>query len=182
WELHIPTEFAQNVFDVLWEAGQAHGLKPAGYHALEHLRSERAYREYGFDLTPVDTPLEAGLGFTIAWDKAGGFKGLDALKAQKAAGPPKKRLAMFKLRDTRPVLFHEELIIRDGEIVGYISSGVKSFTLGTSIGMGYVNHGDGVTNDLVDNSTWEIEIAGKRYAADASLRAFFDPGGERVRA
>ncbi len=181
WELHIPTEFAQGVFDVLWEAGKKFGLKPAGYHALEHLRSERAYREYELDLTPVDTPLEAGLGFTVCWDKAGGFKGCEALKAQKAGGALKKRLVMFKLHDPKPVLFHEELIICNGEIVGYISSGVKSFTLGASIGMGYVTHEDGVTKELIDNSIWEIEIAGERYHTDASLRAFFDPGGERVK-
>ncbi|MCP5087787.1 MAG: FAD-dependent oxidoreductase [Rhodobacteraceae bacterium] len=181
WELHIPTEFAQGVFDVLWEAGQEFGLKPAGYHALEHLRSERAYREYDLDLTPVDTPLEAGLGFTIAWDKEGGFKGRDALLVQRDAGPLKKRLVMFKLQDPKPLLFHEELILCDGEIVGYISSGVKSFTLGTSIGMGYVACSEGVTKDLIDTSTWEIEIAGERYAADASLGAFFDPTGKRVK-
>lgn len=181
WELHIPTEFAQGVFDALWKAGQGFGLKPAGYHALEHLRSERAYREYELDLTPVDTPLEAGLGFTIAWDKPGGFKGLTALQGQKAAGTLKKRLVMLRLHDPEPVLFHEELILCDGKIVGYISSGVKSFTLGTSIGMGYVHHPEGVTKDLIEGSTWEIEIAGARYAADASLKAFFDPSGARVK-
>ena len=92
-----------------------------------------------------------------------------------------KRLVMFKLRDAEPVLFHEELVICDGEIVGYISSGVRSFTLGTSIGMGYVTYPRGVTKELIDNGNWEIEIAGERFAADASLRAFFDPSGERVK-
>ncbi len=181
WELFIPAEFAQGVFDALWDAGQDFGLKPAGYHALEHLRSERAYREYGLDLTPVDTPLEAGLGYTVAWDKPGGFRGLAALQAQKSAGPLKKRLVMFRLQDPQPVLFHEELILRDGEIAGYISSGSKSFTLGTSVGMGYVSHPGGVTTDLIANSAWDIEIAGERYAADASLRAFFDPDGKRAK-
>ncbi|CAN7764266.1 GcvT family protein [Mesorhizobium sp. LjNodule214] len=181
WELHIPTEMAQHVFDVVWEAGQAYGLKAAGYHALEHLRSERAYREYQLDLTPVDTLLEAGLGFTVDWNKEGGFIGKEALTSQKNAGPLKKRLVSFKLRDPKPVLFHEELIRCDGRIVGYISSGVKSFTIGTSIGMGYVNHPAGVTKDLIENSRWEIEIAGKLYECDASLRAFFDPNGDRAK-
>ncbi len=181
WELHVPTEMAQHVFDVLWQAGEVHGLKPAGYHALEHLRSERAYREYELDLTPVDTLLEAGLSFTIDWNKEGGFIGRDATAAQKASMPLRKRLVSFKLRDPEPVLFREELVRCNGAIVGYISSGVKSFTLGTSIGLGYVNHPAGVTKELIEKSRWQIEIAGTLYDADASLQAFFDPSGERLR-
>ena len=181
WELHIPTEFAQGVCDAVLEAGEGHGLKPAGYHALEHLRSERAYREYELDLTPEDTPLEAGLGFTVKLDKPGGFIGRDVLVRQKEAGPLPKRLVMFKLRDAEPVLFHEELIRRDGEILGYISSGAYGFTLGASVGMGYVNHPDGVTKEFVASGAWEIEIACERYPADASLSAFYDPKGERVK-
>lgn len=181
WELHIPTEFAQGAFDAVMEAGADFGLKPAGYHALEHLRSERAYREYELDLTPEDTPLEAGLGFTVKLDKPGGFIGRDVLMRQKEAGPLTKRLVMFKLRDAEPVLFHEELIRRDGEIVGYISSGAYGFTLGASVGMGYINHPGGVTKDFLESGAWEIEIACERYPADASLRAFFDPKGERVK-
>ena len=181
WELHIPTKFAQGAFDAVMEAGADFGLKPAGYHALEHLRSERAYREYELDLTPEDTPLEAGLGFTVKLDKPGGFIGRDVLMRQKEAGPLTKRLVMFKLRDAEPVLFHEELIRRDGEIVGYISSGAYGFTLGASVGMGYINHPGGVTKDFLESGAWEIEIACERYPADASLRAFFDPKGERVK-
>jgi len=179
WELHIPCEFAQHVCDELLSAGDAFGLKPVGYHALEHLRSERAYREYELDLTPEDTPLEAGLGFTVKLDKPGGFTGRDALMRQKEAGPLTKRLVMFKLNHPEPVLFHEELIRLNGEIVGYISSGAFGFTLGTSVGMGYVNHPGGVTRDLIENADWEIEIACERFAAEASLKAFFDPAGER---
>ncbi|TIO12371.1 MAG: FAD-dependent oxidoreductase [Mesorhizobium sp.] len=180
WELHIPTEMSQHVFDMLWDAGREHNLKPAGYHALEHLRCERAYREYELDLTPVDTLLESGLGFTIDWNKAGGFVGKEETAKQKASMPLKKRLVSFKLRDPKPVLFREELVRRNGEIAGYISSGVKSFTLGTSVGLGYVNHSEGVTKDLIENSRWQIEIAGELYDADASLQAFFDPSGERL--
>ncbi|MBT3926291.1 MAG: FAD-dependent oxidoreductase, partial [Rhodospirillaceae bacterium] len=181
WEFHIPTEFAQGVFDAVMQAGASHGLKPAGYHALEHLRSERAYREYELDLTPEDTPLEAGLGFTVKLDKPGGFIGRDVLMRQKEAGPLTKRLVMFKLRDSEPVLFHEELIRRDGEILGYISSGAYGFTLGASVGMGYISHAGGITKDFIESGAWEIEIACERYPADASLRAFFDPTGERVK-
>jgi 4-methylaminobutanoate oxidase (formaldehyde-forming) len=181
WELHIPTEFALGVFDALMEAGAEFSLAPAGYHALEHLRSERAYREYELDLTPADTPLEAGLGFVVSWDKPGGFIGKEALLAQKAAGPLKKRLVSFKLRDPDPVLWHEELILRDGRIVGYVSSGAYGFTVGASVALGYVHHDGGVTKDYVESGSWEIESAGVLHGADASLRAFFDPKGERVR-
>jgi glycine cleavage system aminomethyltransferase T/glycine/D-amino acid oxidase-like deaminating enzyme len=181
WELHVPTEFAAGAFDTVMAAGTDFGLRPAGYHALEHLRSERAYREYQFDLTPEDTPLEAGLGFTVGFDKPGGFTGREALLRQKEAGPLTKRLVMFKLNDAEPVLFHEELIRRDGEIVGYISSGAYGFTLGRAVGMGYVRHPEGVTKAFVESGAWEIEIACERFPAQASLRAFFDPAGERVK-
>ena len=181
WELHIPTEFAPGVFEAVMAAGAESGLTPAGYHALEHLRSERAYREYELDLTPEDTPLEAGLGFTVGLDKPGGFVGRDVLLRQKEAGPLPKRLVMFRLADPEPVLFHEELIRRDGEIVGYVSSGAYGFTLGRSVGMGYVRHPEGVTKDYVESGEWEIEIACERFPAEASLRAFFDPKGVRVK-
>jgi len=181
WELHIPTEFAQGVFDALMAAGAEHGLKPAGYHALEHLRCERAYREYELDLTPEDTPLEAGLGFTVKLDKPGGFIGRDALMRQKDTGPLSKRLVMFKLKDPEPVLYHEEIIRMNGNIVGYISSGAFGFTLGTSVGMGYVKHADGVTEELIESADWEIEIACERFPAEAALRAFYDPAGAKVK-
>jgi len=181
WELHIPTEFAHDVCDTLLDAGMDYDLKPAGYHALEHLRCERAYREYGLDLTSGDTPLEAGLGFTVSFDKETSFIGRDALMRQKEAGPLTRRLVMFKLKDPDPVLFHEEVIRMNGGIVGYISSGAFGFTLGSSVGMGYVHHPEGITENLVKAADWEIEIACERYPAEASLKPFFDPTGTRVK-
>lgn len=100
---------------------------------------------------------------------------------QKEAGPLGKRLVMFKLKDTEPVLFGEEVIWMDGRIAGYLSSGAYGFTLGASVGMGYVRHRGGVTKEVVDSATWEIEVACERYPAEASLRAFYDPTGDRVR-
>ncbi len=182
WELHVLTEFAPDVADRLLAEGGNVGLVPAGYHALEHLRLERAYREYELDLTPEDTPLEAGLGFTVAFDKLGGFMGRDALLAQKEAGPLTKRLVAFALDDPEPVLVHDELIWQDGTIVGYISSGAYGFTVGRSVGLGYVHHDAGVTSELLAAGGFEIEIAGVRYPAQASLRPFYDPTGERVKA
>jgi 4-methylaminobutanoate oxidase (formaldehyde-forming) len=181
WELHIPSEFAQSVFDVLLNAGQECDLRLAGYHALEHLRCERAYREFGLDLAPDDTPFEAGLGFSVKMDKPGGFIGRDALVSQHGQ-VLNKRLVMFKLADPKATLFHDELIRLDGDIVGYISSGAYGFTLGHAVGMGYVHCPTGVTKELVENGRFEIEIACERYPAVASLRAFYDPSGARVKA
>ena len=180
WELHIPTEFSQHVFDTIWEAGISLGINAAGYHALEHLRCERAYREYELDLTPEDTPYEAGLGFTVAIDKKIPFNGKEALLRQRETKPLKKRLVMFKLKTSEPVLFHEEPIRMNDKIVGYISSGAYSFNMNCSVGMGYVKHPDGVTKDLVSNEKWSVEIATEKYQAEASLQSFFDPEGKRI--
>lgn len=180
WEIFIPIEHSLNVFDNLIRVGQEFGLKPAGYHALEHLRSERAYREYELDLTPEDTPLEAGLGFTIDWNKSGGFIGLEALIKQKENGMLKKRLVCFRLIDTEPVLWHEEIIYRNNKIVGYVSSGAYSFNFKSSVALGYVKSAEGISKEFIQKGNWEIEIAGIRYKAEASLKPFYDPSGKKI--
>jgi 4-methylaminobutanoate oxidase (formaldehyde-forming) len=180
WELHVPTEFIQNVFDQLMVYGEDVGLRLAGYHALEHLRMERAYREYELDLTPEDTPFEAGLSFTVAMDKPGGFIGREALEAQRGRTLT-KRLVLFRLKDPEPLLYRDEVIWLDGQAAGYISSGAYGFTLGRAVAMGYVRHEDGISRDLVANACFEIEIAGERYPAEASFRPFYDPAGARTR-
>ena len=131
--------------------GEGFALRPAGYHALEHLRSERAYREYELDLTPEDTPFEAGLDFTVRLGKPYEFIGRDAVLKQKEAGPLTRRLVMFRLKDREPVLFGEEVIRMDGRIAGYLSSGAYGFTRGASVGMGYIRHPDGVTRELIES-------------------------------
>ncbi|MCP4391739.1 MAG: aminomethyl transferase family protein, partial [Gammaproteobacteria bacterium] len=176
----IPSEFVQDVYDILIEAGKPFDLKQAGYHSLEHLRCERGYREFVLDLAPDDTPFEAGLGFIVKMDKPGGFNGRDALLPQ-AGEVLGRRMVMFKLKDPEPALFHDELIRMNGEIVGYLSSGAYGFTLGSAVGMGYVRHSDGVTAELIDSASFEIEIAGETWAAEASLRSFYDPTGARVK-
>ena len=144
------------------------------------MRCEKAYREFDLDLTPEDTPFEAGLGYTVDLDRPGDFTGRDSLLSQTEFGLLKKRLVMFKLNDPEPVLYGEEPIWLNGKIAGYLSSGAFSFTLETSVGMGYVLQADGITDDLTANGIWEIEIACERFAAVASLRTFFDPSRERV--
>ncbi len=180
WELQIPSEFVQDVYDIVMEAGEPLGLKQAGYHALEHLRCERAYREFVLDLAPDATPFEAGLGFIVKMDKPGGFHGREALLPQ-AGQVLSRRMVMFKLKDPEPALFHDELIRMNGEIVGYLSSGAYGFTLGSAVGMGYVKYPDGVTADLINDASFEIEIACETYQADASLKSFYDPTGARVK-
>ena len=180
WELYIPSEMVQDIYDRIVAAGAKVGLVHAGYHAMEHLRLERGYREFGLDLTPDDTPYEAGLGFTVKPDKPGGFIGRDAIAGQRGRRL-EKRMVLFRLEDPAPVLHKDELIRMNGEIVGYLRSGAYSFTLGCALGMGYIRHPEGVTGDLLANSEFEIEIATERFRAQASLQAFFDPKGERAR-
>jgi len=173
-------KFSQDVYDIIIEAGKPFGLKQAGYHALEHLRCERGYREFVLDLAPDNTPFEAGLGFIVKMDKPGGFKGRQALLAQ-TGQVLSKRMVLFKLKDPEPALFQDELIRMNGEIVGYLSSGAYGFSLGSAVGMGYVEYSDGITAELIEKATFEIEIGGETWSADASLRSFYDPAGARVK-
>jgi 4-methylaminobutanoate oxidase (formaldehyde-forming) len=181
WELYVPTEFALHVFDVLWQAGQQVGLKHAGLHALETLRLEKAYRDYGVDIENTDTPLEAGLGFAVDFDKPGGFIGKEALLGHKQTGILKHILVQFLLDDPEPLLYGGEPIYRDGERVGYLNSGGYGHTLGGAVGLGNVEREAGVSAEYVKSGRFEIEVAGARYPARASLRPLYDPQGERVR-
>lgn len=184
WELYIPTEFMAGVYDVIAAAGKEFGLVHAGYHALNSLRMEKGYRHWSHDITDEDTPLEAGLGFAIKFDKPGGFIGREALLTQKEQGLP-KRLLQFKLLDAKPMLYHNEPIWRDDEIVGHITSGAYGHSLGACIGLGYVNTDlnteRSVSPDAVLEGNYEIEVAGVRIPAQASLRPMFDPSNEKIR-
>jgi 4-methylaminobutanoate oxidase (formaldehyde-forming) len=181
WELYIPTEHALDVYDRLVEAGHVHGLRHAGLQALSSLRLEKAYRDFGHDIGNLDTPFEAGLGFAVKLDKPSGFIGRDALALQKKAGLPSRRLVQFLLKDPGPLVYHGEVIWRDGVAVGTIRAGAYGHTLGASVCLGYVEPGVAVTRDFVADGTWEIEVAGVRHPAHASLRPLYDPGGDRIR-
>ena len=181
WELYIPAEFATGVYDLIVEAGKAFDLKHVGMHAMNSLRTEKAYRHWGHDIADEDTPVEAGLSFAVAWDKPGGFIGKEALLKQKQNGV-KRRLVQFALDDPEPLMHHNEPIWRNDEIVGYITSGMFGHALGKSLGMGYVENSDGVDADYVKSGSYEIEVACVRYPATASLAPFYDPKSERVKA
>jgi 4-methylaminobutanoate oxidase (formaldehyde-forming) len=182
WELYIPAEFALHVFDRIVEAGARHDLKLAGYHAMNSCRLEKAYRHWGHDIGIEDTPLEAGLGFAVAWDKPGGFIGRAALIKQREAGVPRKRLVQFKLEDDRALLYHEEPIWSGGRIVGSTTSGMYGHRLGASLGMGYVRAEEPITQAWLDAQRFELEIAWRRHPATAQLAPFYDPRSARVRA
>ena len=183
WELYIPTEFAPGVFDVLMEAGKGFGLKLCGYHALNSLRMEKGYRHWGHDISDEDTPLQAGLGFAVALNKLGGFIGKEALQKQKADGITRK-LLQFALVDASKLLYHNEPVLRDGVIVGRISSGMFGHALGQSLGMGYVEFGSapgaGDAAQLLQGA-YEIEVAGVRVGATPSLAPFYDPQSLRIK-
>ena len=170
----MPTEMMPGVFDGLVAAGSDHGLKLAGYHALNSLRMEKGYRHWGHDIGVEDTPLEAGLGFVVAWDKKGGFIGREALLEQRGKPLP-KRMVQLVLDDPEPLMYHEEPIYRDGVIVGSTTSAMFGHTVGRSVALGYVHCEQGVTAEWIAAGEWEVEIACERVAAKAGLRPAYDP-------
>ncbi|MFN3548215.1 MAG: FAD-dependent oxidoreductase [Mesorhizobium sp.] len=178
WELYVPTDQAAHVFEAIEEAGQDLGLKLCGLHTLDSCRIEKAFRHFGHDITDEDHVLEAGLGFAVRTAK-GDFIGRDAVLAKREAGLD-RRLVQFRLADPEPLLFHNEAIVRDGRIVGTVTSGNYGHHLGGAIGLGYVPCA-GESEAEVLGSTYEIEIAGVRHGAIASLKPMYDPKAERVR-
>jgi 4-methylaminobutanoate oxidase (formaldehyde-forming) len=181
WELYVPTDFALGVYDRIVEVGSDFGLLHAGMETLESTRTEAGRLDYGLDMENSDSPLEAGLGFAIDFDKPGGFVGRDALLVQRERRPYNSRLVQFLLDDPEPLLYGEEPILLDGEPVGYLRSGAYGHTLGGAMGFGYVEHEDGVTADLVNGGDFAIRVAGERWPAQASLRSMYDPKNLRVR-
>jgi glycine cleavage system T protein len=182
WELYVPTEFMQDVFDRIIVEGESVGLRLAGYHAMNSLRLEKAYRSWGHDITDADTPLEAGLGFAVAWDKPGGFIGRNALLRQREAGVT-RRLVHLALGDPGKLLYSNEPIWRDGELVGRTTSAMFAHTAGVPMAFGYIeDHGRPLAATFVNSGRYEIEVAGERVAAEVLLRPFYDATGQRVRA
>ncbi|MEZ5777522.1 MAG: FAD-dependent oxidoreductase [Paracoccaceae bacterium] len=178
WEIYVTSEMAAHVFEVLWGAGQDVGLKLCGMHMMDSCRIEKAFRHFGHDITCEDHVLEAGLGFAVKLQKPD-FIGRDAVLRKKETGLD-KRLLQFRLSDPEAMVYHNEPVIRDGKIVGHLSSGAYGHHLGAAIGMGYVPCKGESAADLL-GSSYEIEIAGRRVAAEASLQPLYDPKSERVR-
>jgi len=183
WELWIPSDVALHVYDLIVAAGDGFGLRHAGFHAMDSLRIEKAYRSWGHDIGEVDSPLEAGLGFTLDFEKPCGFIGRDAILRQRDSGV-RRRLVVFAVDDPEPLLVHNEPIWRDGVLCGRIVSAAYGHTVGRSIGLGYVSDPAGavMTPEWIGAGRYELEIANERVSAHASLRALYDPNNERIRA
>ena len=179
FEIYASSDQSGHVFETLLEAGQDLNLKLCGMHMMDSCRIEKAYRHFGHDITDEDHVLEAGLGFAVKTDKAS-FNGRDAVLRKKDDGL-KNRFVQFLLEDPEPLLYHNEPILRDGKIVSYLTSGNYGHTLGGAIGLGYVPC-EGQTADEVLGSRYEIEVAGNRVSAKASLRPMYDPKSDRVKA
>jgi|FEC22Drversion2_1045045.scaffolds.fasta_scaffold00074_14 sarcosine dehydrogenase len=180
WELHVPSEYVVNVYEALIAHGGDLGLRPAGYRAIESLRLEKGYRAWGSDIGPDHTPLEAGLGWAVKLKSNQPFLGREALDRQRR-GPLKKLLAGFAV-DPKVVLLGRETIYRNGERVGWLTSGGYGYTVGRSIGYGYVRNGAGVDRAYVEAGSYELEVATERVAAEVFLEPLYDPQMIRVKA
>ncbi|MGE3172014.1 MAG: FAD-dependent oxidoreductase [Planctomycetota bacterium] len=181
WELHVPTAGAAAVYDALRAAGAPHGLRHAGYRAIDSLRLEKGYRVWGRDITPDHTPLEAGLGFAVKLTGDTPFRGREALLRQRDAGRLPRMLVTFTVDDPAIVLLGRETIHRDGKRAGWLTSGGFGYTIGRPIGMGYVGAPGGVTGEEVLAGRYELEVAGDLVPAVPHLRPLYDPRMERVR-
>jgi 4-methylaminobutanoate oxidase (formaldehyde-forming) len=181
WELHVPLNATGAVYDALMAAGKAEGIRPIGYRALESLRLEKGYRAWSSDITPNDTPFEAGLGWAVKMTKNSDFIGRRALE-ELAGKPLPKRLAGFTLSDPAAVLVGRETILRNGMPVGYLTSGGYGYTMEKSIGYGYVRNPDGVSDDFLTSGQYELVVANERFPAEICLRSLYDPTHSRVKA
>ncbi|MDR7220787.1 FAD-dependent oxidoreductase [Aminobacter aminovorans] len=181
WELHVPIEATGEVFDALMAAGAAHDIRPIGYRALESLRLEKGYRAWGSDITPNDTPFEAGLGWAVKLKKETDFLGRKALEKLGDA-PLTKQLACFTVDDKEVVLVGRETILRDGQPVGYLTSGGYGYTVGKNIGFGYVRNAGGVDDAFLTKGSYELVVAMERVPAKIHLEPLFDPAATRVKA
>ncbi|NOU27384.1 MAG: FAD-dependent oxidoreductase [Polyangiaceae bacterium] len=182
YELYVPTEQATHVYDRITAAGVELGLRHAGLKALASLRMEKGYRDYGHDIDNTDSVLEAGLGFAVDLKKEHGFIGKDAVLAKKAKGPLHRRIVQILLEDPEPLMFHAEVVRRNGKPVGYIRAASYGFTLGGAVGLMMVEAGEPIDAAYLAQGTWEVEIAEKRVPARASLRPFYDPDNLRIKA
>jgi sarcosine dehydrogenase len=180
WELHMPMAVTADVYDCLTGLGAAHHIRPVGYRALESLRLEKAYRAWGSDITPNDTPFEAGLGWAVKIRSGVPFLGRDALEAV-AVSPLKKSFVGFSVNDESAVLVGRETILRNGEFAGYLTSGGYGYSVSKPLGYGYVRFAEGVTSDYLLSGRYELVIANEAKPARISLEPFVDPSNMRVK-
>jgi 4-methylaminobutanoate oxidase (formaldehyde-forming) len=179
WDLLVPTEFGATLYDQL-RAAAGPSFLPTGVGALETMRLEKAFRDMGHDIDSTDTPLEAGLGFAVAWDKPEGFVGREALLKQKESGPLTKRLVNVLLTSPDHDLYGDEPIYWDGQPVGVVRSGGFGHSLGAACGIADVTRDEGFGPADLASGSFEIDVAGTRVPTQVSLKPFFDPQRSRV--
>jgi 4-methylaminobutanoate oxidase (formaldehyde-forming) len=178
WEVYVSSDQAGHIFDTLFDAGQDLDMKLCGMHMMDSLRIEKGFRHFGHDITCEDHVLEAGLGFAVKTSKPD-FIGRDAVLRKKENGLD-RRLLQFVLNDSEPLLYHNEPILRDGELVGHLTSGNYGHTIGAAIGLGYVPCKDETVSDILA-SNYEIDVAGSKIKADVAIKPIYDPKSERVK-
>lgn len=181
WELHVPLAATGAVFDALMSAGEEFGIRPVGYRAIESLRLEKGYRAWGSDITPNDSPFEAGLGWAVKLRKNTDFIGRAPSEIINAK-PLKKCLAAFTVADSNVVLLGRETILRNGVFAGYLTSGGFGYTIGKPVGYGYVRNDEGVTGDFLREGKYELIIANERFAAELHIEPLYDPQNVKVKA
>ena len=182
YELYVPSEQAVHVYDRILAAGPSFGVRPAGLKALASLRMEKGYRDYGHDIDNTDGPLEAGFGFALAMDKPGGFIGRDAVIARRNAGPLTQRLIQVQVLDPEPLMYHAEVLRRDGVVAGYIRAASYGHTLGGAVGLAMVSAaGEAVTPDWLAHGSWTVEVVNREWPAKVSLRPLYDPDNTRIK-
>jgi 4-methylaminobutanoate oxidase (formaldehyde-forming) len=142
---------------------------------------EKGYRDYGHDIDNTDGIVEAGLSFAVDMEKAGGFIGRDQVLNQMAARPLNRRLVQVLVNDPEPLMFHGEVVHRNGEPVGYVRAASYGFTLGGAVGLAMIEADEPVTGVYLESGDWEVEIVNRRYPATVSIRPLYDPTSERVR-
>ena len=182
YELYIPAEQATHVYDRIVEAGREFGLVHAGLKALSSLRMEKGYRDYGHDIDNTDVPHEAGLGFALDLKKPGGFIGKEAVLAQKAKGPLTRRLVQVLVKDPEPLMFHAEVVRRDGVPVGYVRAASYGHTLGGAVGLVMIEPKVPVDEAFLNSGKWQVDIAGKLFPAIVSAKPLYDPEAKRIHA
>ncbi len=189
YELYVPTEQSLHVYDMICEAGKAFGMLHAGLRTLGSCRMEKAYRDYGHDIDNTDNIIETGLSFTCDTDKSVPFIGRDAYLAEKArlAGKaPERRLLQVLCKDPEPLCFHGEIVLRDGVAVGDLRSASYGHTLGGAVGLSLVERVESgvplpVSKEWIQSGEWQLDIAGVRYPAVASITPLYDPKNEQIK-
>ena len=180
WELYIPADQAGAVYEEIRRNGDRFGLRLAGFHAMNALRLEAGYRHWGHDISDEDTPLEAGLGFAIAWDKPVEFIGREALLKQRGETLT-KRLIQFRVEDPDLISYHDDPIFRNNVYVGRTTGGMWSHTQNRCLSMAYLNNPSGVDQAWLDSGDWQIEIGTRRRPVTPSIKSFYDPQNQKVR-